>query len=125
MPTILLVEDNEMNRDMLTRRLERKGFAVMHAGDGDEALDVLGGSRPDLILMDIGLPGRDGHAVTREIKADPRFASIPVIALTAHAMVGDREKALDAGCDEYDTKPVDISRLLGKISNLLPGSAGA
>ena len=125
MPTILLVEDNEMNRDMLTRRLQRKGFEVVHAGDGDEALAVLGGSRPDLILMDIGLPGRDGHAVTREIKADPRFATIPVIALTAHAMVGDREKALEAGCDEYDTKPVDISRLLGKISNLLPGGAGA
>lgn len=125
MPTILLVEDNEMNRDMLTRRLERKGFNVVHAGDGDEAFSVLGGARPDLILMDIGLPGRDGHEVTREIKADPRFASIPVIALTAHAMVGDREKALDAGCDEYDTKPVDISRLLGKISTLLPGGAGA
>ena len=119
MPTILLVEDNEMNRDMLTRRLERKGFDVLIAVDGDEALRAFQASKFDLVLMDINLPGRDGYQLTRELKSNPRTAGVPVIALTAHAMVGDREKSIAAGCDEYDTKPVDLPRLLGKIQALL------
>jgi CheY-like chemotaxis protein len=119
MPTILLVEDNEMNRDMLTRRLERKGFDVLIAVDGDEASRAIAQSSFDLVLMDINLPGKDGYALTRELKSNPRTAKVPVIALTAHAMVGDREKSIAAGCDEYDTKPVDLPRLLGKIQALL------
>jgi len=119
MPTILLVEDNEMNRDMLTRRLERKGYDVLIAVDGDEALRAFAASSFDLVLMDINLPGKDGYQLTRELKSNPRTAGIPVIALTAHAMVGDREKSIAAGCDEYDTKPVDLPRLLGKIQALL------
>ena len=122
MPTILLVEDNEMNRDMLTRRLERKGFDVLIAVDGDEASRAFQASKFDLVLMDINLPGKDGYQLTRELKSNPRTAGVPVIALTAHAMVGDREKSIAAGCDEYDTKPVDLPRLLGKIQALL-GSA--
>jgi CheY-like chemotaxis protein len=119
MPTILLVEDNEMNRDMLTRRLERKGFDVLIAVDGDEATRAIAQSSFDLVLMDINLPGKDGYALTRELKSNPRTAKVPVIALTAHAMVGDREKSIAAGCDEYDTKPVDLPRLLSKIQALL------
>jgi len=119
MPTILLVEDNEMNRDMLTRRLERKGFDVLIAVDGDEASRAFQASAFDLVLMDINLPGKDGYQLTRELKSNPRTAGVPVIALTAHAMVGDREKSIAAGCDEYDTKPVDLPRLLGKIQALL------
>ena len=119
MPHILLVEDNEMNRDMLSRRLNRKGFDVVMAGDGDECMQTLSTLKPDLILMDINLPGRDGYQLTREIKADPATNAIPVIALTAHAMSGDREKSMAAGCDDYDTKPVDFKRLLGKIQDLM------
>jgi len=119
MPTILLVEDNEMNRDMLMRRLQRKGYEMMSVEDGDQLDEVMAGALPDLILMDINLPGKDGHEITRELKGDPRTAAIPVIALTAHAMVDDREKALAAGCDDYDTKPIDLPRLLGKIQALL------
>ncbi len=119
MPTIMLVEDNEMNRDMLSRRLERKGFEVMIAVDGEQVPGLLASRLPDLILMDINLPGKDGHQITGELKSNARTADIPVIALTAHAMVGDRDKAIAAGCDDYDTKPVDMPRLLGKIQALL------
>jgi len=125
MPTILLVEDNEMNRDMLTRRLERKGFDVLIAVDGDEASRAIQSSSFDLVLMDINLPGKDGYQLTRELKSNPKTAGVPVIALTAHAMVGDREKSIAAGCDEYDTKPVDLPRLLGKIQALLGRAPGA
>ena len=113
MAKILLVEDNEMNRDMLSRRLERRGYEVVIAVDGNEGLDD--GARadaPDLILMDMSLPVLDGWEATRRLKADAETRAIPVIALTAHAMAGDREKAVDAGCDDYDTKPVDLARLL-------------
>jgi len=122
MSKILLVEDNEMNRDMLTRRLERKGFEVAIAVDGQQGVDMAGSESPDLILMDLSLPVIDGWEATRQIKASPAMQSIPVIALTAHAMAGDEKKALEAGCDDYDTKPIDLKRLLGKIENLL-GSA--
>jgi len=119
MPKILLVEDNEMNRDMLSRRLKRKNFDVLMAVDGDECMQLLTSHQPDLILMDINLPGRDGYELTREIKADASTHRIPVIALTAHAMSGDREKSIAAGCDDYDTKPVDFKRLLEKIHSLM------
>jgi CheY-like chemotaxis protein len=119
MPTVLLVEDNEMNRDMLSRRLERKGFDVLIAVDGDECMSRLEEVRPDVILMDINLPGRDGYELTRGIKGDPDTAGIPVIALTAHAMAGDREKCIQAGCDDYDTKPVNMSSLLEKMMRLM------
>ena len=119
MTHILLVEDNEMNRDMLSRRLERKGFQVSIAVDGLQAVARAAADRPDLILMDLSLPEIDGWEATRRIKAEPGTRGIPVIALTAHAMVGDREKALDAGCDDFDTKPVDFQRLLGKMDALL------
>ena len=119
MSKILLVEDNEMNRDMLTRRLERKGFEVVIAIDGKAGIDMASSSNPDIILMDLSLPVIDGWEAARQIKADSATQSIPIIALTAHAMAGDEQKALEAGCDDYDTKPVDISRLLGKIENLL------
>jgi two-component system cell cycle response regulator DivK len=112
---ILLVEDNEMNRDMLSRRLARKGFQVLLAADGQEGVSVARADHPDLILMDISLPVMDGYAATRTLKADPATNAIPIIALTAHAMVGDREKCLEAGCDDHDTKPVELSRLLAKI----------
>jgi CheY-like chemotaxis protein len=115
MPTILLVEDNEMNRDMLSRRLERKGFTVLTAGDGALGIAAAHASRPDVILMDMSLPVVDGWEATRRLKADPATRRIPIIALTAHAMVSDRFKALEAGCDEYDTKPVEFQRLLTKI----------
>ena len=119
MPTILLVEDNELNRDMLSRRLMRKGFDVTMAVDGIDCMASLEASRPDLILMDINLPGQDGHEITRTIRRDPALSDIPVIALTADAMSSDRTKAIEAGCNDYDTKPVDISRLLGKILKLI------
>jgi len=125
MATILLVEDHEDNRDMLTRRLERKGYRVIAAVDGAEGVAMAGQHRPDLILMDLSLPIMDGWEATRRIKADPNTKDIPVVALTAHAMAGDREKALGAGCDEYETKPVDFVRLMGKIVAFLPDqSAG-
>lgn len=119
MPKVLLVEDNEMNRDMLSRRLERKGFDVVFALDGQAAVDMAGSENPDLILMDMSLPVMDGWEATRQIKANENLNTIPIIALTAHAMSGDREKALDAGCEEYDTKPVDFPRLIEKIRGLL------
>lgn len=119
MQKILIVEDNEMNRDMLSRRLKRRGFEVVMACSGIEAVEMAGSEIPDLILMDIILPELDGWGATRRIKAAEETKSIPIIALTAHAMDSDRKKALEAGCDEYETKPVDISRLLEKISRLL------
>lgn len=115
---ILLVEDNEMNRDMLARRLARSGHAVVVATDGRQAIDAARAERPDLILMDMSLPVIDGWEATRRLKASDETRSIPVIALTAHAMAGDRERALDAGCDEYDTKPIELPRLLEKIERV-------
>ena len=119
MSKILLVEDNEMNRDMLSRRLERKGFEVVMAVDGQAGVDMASSSNPDIILMDLSLPIIDGWEATRRIKADSATQNIPVIALTAHAMAGDEEKAREAGCDDYDTKPVNLNRLLEKIGDLL------
>jgi CheY-like chemotaxis protein len=119
MPKILLVEDNEMNRDMLSRRLNRNGFEVVIAVNGQEGVDLAGSANPDLILMDMSLPVLDGWEATKLVKANPATARIPVIALTAHAMVQDKERALAAGCDEFDTKPVDLPRLLEKINSLL------
>jgi len=123
MAKILLVEDNEMNRDMLSRRLARRGYAVVTAVDGEQGLIAAETERPDLILMDMSLPGLDGWEATRQLKATPETRGIPVIALTAHAMAGDREKAIEAGCDDFDTKPVDLPRLLAKIDALLGGAA--
>jgi CheY-like chemotaxis protein len=117
--TILIVEDNEMNRDMLSRRLERKGYEVLLAVDGETGVEVARAKRPDLILMDMSLPVVDGWEATRRLKADDRLKHIPVIALTAHAMANDRDKALEAGCDDYDTKPIELPRLLAKIETLL------
>ncbi len=119
MAKILLVEDNEMNRDMLSRRLIRKGYEVVMAVDGQQGVTMAAGEKPDLILMDMSLPVIDGWTATRQIREDPSLPSIPIIALTAHAMEPDRDKALAAGCDDYDTKPVDLKRLLGKIEHLL------
>jgi CheY-like chemotaxis protein len=119
MPKILLVEDNEMNRDMLSRRLVRRGFEVVMAEDGQQGVDMATSESPDLVLMDMSLPIIDGWEATRRLKAGDGTAAIPVIALTAHAMAEDREKALAAGCDDYDTKPVELDRLLGKINGLL------
>jgi CheY-like chemotaxis protein len=119
MAKILLVEDNEMNRDMLSRRLIRNGHEVSIAIDGQQGVDMAVAQLPDLILMDMSLPVIDGWEATRNIKANDTTRKIPVIALTAHAMAGDREKAAEAGCDDYDTKPVEITRLLGKIAALL------
>jgi CheY-like chemotaxis protein len=116
---ILLVEDNEMNRDMLSRRLQRKGYSVVTAEDGEKGLLLARSQAPDLILMDISLPAMSGWEVTRLLKADDATRHIPIIALTAHAWVTDREKALEAGCDEYDTKPVEFGRLSEKIDSLL------
>jgi len=118
-PKILLVEDNEMNRDMLSRRLVRRGFEVVMAVDGAEGVAKAGSEAPDLILMDMSLPVMDGWEASRTIRANAETTQIPMIALTAHAMQGDREKALAAGCDDFDTKPVDLTRLLGKIAALL------
>ncbi|MBA2712585.1 MAG: response regulator [Rubrobacteraceae bacterium] len=119
MPRILLVEDNEMNRDMLSRRLARKKYEVLIAIDGGEGVEMAGSEAPDLILMDMSLPVIDGWEATRRIKASSETEAIPIIALTAHAMSGDREKALEAGCDDYDTKPIELPRLLGKMETLL------
>ncbi len=119
MAKILLVEDNEMNRDMLSRRLKRKGFDVVIAMDGGQGVDMAHDELPDLILMDMSLPVKDGWTATKEIKAAEDTQNVPVIALTAHAMSGDREQALAAGCDDYDTKPIELPRLLGKIETLL------
>jgi two-component system, cell cycle response regulator DivK len=119
MPKLLLVEDNEVNRDMLSRRLIRRGFDIEIAVDGEQGVSMALSTAPDLVLMDMSLPIMDGWEATRQIKAAARTAQIPVIALTAHAMTGDREKCLAAGCDEYDTKPIEFSRLLGKIQALL------
>jgi CheY-like chemotaxis protein len=120
MAKILLVEDNAMNRDMLSRRLVRSGFVVVIAVDGREGIAMAQVERPDLILMDLSLPGIDGWEATRRLKADEATRKIPVIALTAHAMSSDRQRAIEAGCDEYDTKPVDYQRLLTKIEMALP-----
>jgi CheY-like chemotaxis protein len=119
MSKILLVEDNEMNRDMLSRRLARGGYEVIIAEDGARGVAMATSDRPDLILMDMSLPVIDGWEATRRIKATPELCKIPVIALTAHAMATDRDKALNAGCDDYDTKPIELQRLLGKIETLL------
>lgn len=119
MAKILLVEDNEMNRDMLSRRLERRGFNVIIAADGGVGLELARSAAPDLILLDMSLPVVDGWEATRQLKADPATATIPVIALTAHAMAEDRVKALAAGCDDFDTKPVELVRLLAKIDAML------
>lgn len=125
MSKILLVEDNEMNRDMLSRRLARRGFQVLFAVDGEEGVSMAISERPDLILMDMNMPVLDGWEASRRIKAHPPTAAIPIVALTAHAMSGDREKTLAAGCDDYDTKPVEFDRLLGKITALLEKSGAA
>jgi CheY-like chemotaxis protein len=122
MAKILLVEDNEMNRDMLSRRLERRGHQVTIAADGQQALDLAASDKPDLILMDMSLPVVSGWDATRKLKADDATRAIPVIALTAHAMAEDEKRARESGCDDYDTKPVELPRLLGKIDALLTGS---
>ena len=119
MAKILLVEVNEMNRDMLSRRLKKKGFEVEIAVDGQEGVDKAKSISPDLILMDLSLPVLDGWGATKAIKANPDTSSIPIIALTAHAMAGDREKAMEAGADEYDTKPIDLKRLIAKINSFI------
>ena len=123
MPRILLVEDNEMNRDMLSRRLERRGYEVIVAVDGEEGVARAKVDAPDVVVMDMSLPGIDGWEATRQIKAADETSKVPVLALTAHAMAGDREKALAVGCDDFDTKPVDLPRLLEKIEALLGGAA--
>jgi CheY-like chemotaxis protein len=125
MPKILLVEDNEMNRDMLSRRLMRRGYEVLLALDGASGVEMAQSHSPDLVLMDMSLPVLDGWEATRRLKADPTTRPIPVIALTAHAMSSDHDKALEAGCDDYDTKPVELPRLLGKIEALLGGETAA
>jgi two-component system cell cycle response regulator DivK len=119
MTTILIVEDNEMNRDMLSRRLRTRGYEVLLAVDGADGIDMARANTPDLILMDMSLPVVDGWEATRRMKADATLRAIPVIALTAHAMANDREKALEAGCDDYDTKPIELPRLLAKMEVLL------
>ncbi len=119
MACILLVEDNELNRDMLSRRLTRRGFEMIVAEDGKQGLHLAGESSPDLILLDLGLPEMDGWEVLRRLKSDPKMKNIPVLALTAHALVTDRKRALEAGFDDYDIKPVEMPRLLGKIQTLL------
>jgi two-component system cell cycle response regulator DivK len=119
MPRILLIEDNEMNRDMLSRRLERKGYETIIAVDGQEGVEKTESENPDLILMDMSLPVLDGWEATRKLKSNTVTQNIPIIGLSAHAMSGDREKAIEAGCDDYDTKPVELPRLLEKIESLL------
>jgi len=121
MTTILLVEDNEMNRDMLSRRLARRGFTVDIAPDGERGVELALAGTYDLVLMDMSLPGIDGWEATRRLRAAPETQAIPIIALTAHAMAGDRDRALAVGCNDYDTKPVEFDRLLGKIAALLGG----
>ena len=125
MPKILLVEDNEMNRDMLSRRLQRKGYEIVIATDGEQAVAMAASESPALILMDMSLPVFDGWEATRRIKAADGTKQIPVIALTAHAMAGDREKSLEAGCDDYDTKPIELPRLLEKMETLLNRNASS
>ena len=124
MAKILIVEDNEMNRDMLSRRLERRGYAIAIAVDGCAGVEMARTEAPDLILMDVSLPVMDGWEASRRIKGDPATAAIPIIALTAHAMTSDRDKSIKAGCNDYDTKPVELPRLLGKIEALLKTCAG-
>jgi CheY-like chemotaxis protein len=124
MPKILLVEDNEMNRDMLGRRLQRHGYIMCFAVDGPTGIAMAGAEKPDLILMDIALGEMDGWEATRRIKADPATSRIPVIALTAHALASDRDKSVEVGCADFDTKPVDMPRLLGKITACLANSQG-
>jgi two-component system, cell cycle response regulator DivK len=124
MPKVLLVEDNEMNRDMLSRRLIRRGFEVIFAADGQQGVDLAKSQRPDIILMDMSLPVIDGWEATRRVKSDDATRAVPVIGLTAHAMSGDREKAMEAGCDDYDTKPVELERLIGKMEKLLSAKNG-
>lgn len=119
MAKILIVEDNEMNRDMLSRRLKRKGYEIIIAVDGQEGIDKALNEKPDLILMDMSLPVIDGWTATTELKQKDQTKSTPIIALTAHAMAGDQEKAINAGCDDYDTKPIELPRLLAKIETLL------
>jgi two-component system cell cycle response regulator DivK len=125
MAKILLVEDNEMNRDMLSRRLARRGYEVAVAVDGEQGVAMARSEAPALILMDMSLPGLDGWEATRQLKSTSETRAIPVIALTAHAMAGDREKAIAAGCDDFDTKPIEFTRLLGKIEALLGRAGGA
>jgi two-component system, cell cycle response regulator DivK len=125
MPRILLVEDNEMNRDMLSRRLQRRGYEVLIAVDGGQGVEMATTQVPDLILMDMSLPVLDGWEATRKLKGEAATQHIPIIALTAHAMAGDRDKALEAGCDDYDTKPVELPRLLEKIEALLQKKASS
>ena len=120
---ILLVEDNEMNRDMLSRRLERRGYQVVIAVNGEEGVQMTKKERPDVVLMDMNLPIKDGWQATEEIKADPELQRIPVIALTAHAMTCERERIINAGCDEYETKPIDFPRLIGKIERFIDEGA--
>jgi CheY-like chemotaxis protein len=124
MPKILIVEDNEMNRDMLSRRLARRGYQIAMAVDGEQGIAAAKGESPDLILMDMSLPVVDGWEATRQLKSAPLTKTIPIIGLTAHAMAGDREKAIDAGCDDYDTKPIELPRLLQKIEALLAPAVG-
>lgn len=124
MPKILIVEDNELSRDMLSRRLRRKGYDVLVAVDGGEGIALAQEQKPDIVLMDLSLPDTDGWHATRILKENIATATIPVIALTAHAMSGDREKALEAGCDDYDTKPIDLRRLLSKINRFVPDPEG-
>ena len=123
MHRILLVEDNEMNRDMLTRRLERNGFSVCCASDGPTGVDMAASEMPDLILMDVALGEMDGWEATQRIKANPATSAIPIIALTAHALASDRDNSVEVGCSDFDTKPVDMQRLLGKIRSHLPSVA--
>lgn len=119
MPKILLVEDNEMNRDMLSRRLLRNDYEVVIAHDGQQGIDMAGAEKPDIILMDMSLPVIDGWEATRQIKSSPELGTIPIIGLSAHAMAGDREKAIEAGCDDYETKPIDYPKLLEKIRSYI------
>jgi CheY-like chemotaxis protein len=119
MAKVLLVEDNEMNRDILSRRLSRRGYVVVFAMDGQQGVEMARSEKPDIILMDMSLPVMDGWEATRRVKSDNAMRNVPVIGLTAHAMSGDREKALEAGCDDYDTKPVELDRLIGKMEQLL------
>ncbi|HEY8836284.1 MAG TPA: response regulator [Dehalococcoidia bacterium] len=124
MPKILLVEDNELNRDMLSRRLTKRGYEVSIAVDGAEGVAMTRSTLPDLVIMDMSLPVMDGWSATAELKADPATRPIPVIGLSAHAMAGDRDRAMKSGCDDYDTKPIELDRLLGKIEALLGKTAG-
>jgi two-component system cell cycle response regulator DivK len=119
MAKVLLVEDNEMNRDILSRRLSRRGYVVVFAMDGQQGVEMARSEKPDIILMDMSLPVMDGWEATRRVKSDNAMRNVPVIGLTAHAMSGDREKALEAGCDDYDTKPVELDRLIEKMEQLL------